>query len=116
MRCQPGVFAWVGELAANLETDNTAAVDELLEQRIGDVAWNVVDLAEPVMRGDDRTLAGVDDLCHGGVSGVRNVDDHAEPVHLAYDLAAVRCEAVPLRGGAAGIGVVLVPVVCGDLR
>ena len=50
------------------------------------------------------------------VGRVRDVDDHAEPVHLADDGPAVFGEAVPAGRRAAGVGVLVAPVVRGELH
>lgn len=115
LRGEPLVFAQVVELAADLEAEDAAFIDELFHQVVGHVARDVVDVAKTVVRGDDGVVAEVEDLRDGVVAGVRDVDDHVEAVHLADQLAAVCGEAFGARGGAAGVGVVLVPVVCGEL-
>ena len=106
----------VVELVADLETDHAALGRQFLQQVIRHVARDVVEAAQAVVGGHDRVRARLDGLRDGLIGGVRNVDHHAQAVHLPDHRAAAVVQAVPLRRGAAGVGVVVGPVVRGQLR
>ncbi len=105
----------VVELVAELEAHDAALGRQFLEERFGDVARDVVDQAQAVVGGHDGVRAGVDGLRHRFVRGMGDVDHHAEPVHFPDEGAAVIGEAVVLRRGTAGVGVVAGPVVGREL-
>ena len=104
------------ELVAELEAEDAALRCQSLEQCVRHIAGDIVHGAEPVVGGDER---GGADIERGGnrlVGSMRDVNHHAQAVHLADDREAAFVQAVPLRHGAAGIGVVAGPVVGGELH
>ena len=52
---------------------------------------------EATVRKDHRRLGDADRFAHGVGRGMRQVDQHAEPVHLAHDLLAEGSQPVVLR-------------------
>ena len=54
------------------------------------------------MTGDHRSAAGRDDLALRGFGGVRDIDQHAEPVHLGDQTPSFFVDAGPLRAAAHG--------------
>ena len=84
---------------------------QLLHQPVRHIARNVVHAAQSVMRGHQRLRAHVDRLRNRIVRGVRHVDHHAQPVHLADHGAPALVQPVPFRRRAAGIGEIVGPVV-----
>ena len=106
----------VVERVADVEPDHAPFCRELLQEVVGHVAGDVIQAAQPVVGGDDRMGAHLQRLRQRLVGRVRDVDDHAEPVHLADDGPAVFGEAVPASRRAAGVGVLVPPVVSGELH
>ena len=60
------------------------------------------------VREDDRRLREVEDLAHHVRRDVRDVDQHAEPVHLAHHLAPERRQPAVRRGVGRRVGPVVV--------
>ena len=104
------------KLVADLKADHSAFRREFLKQPVRHVAGNVIELAQPVVRGDKGVGAQVDRLRNGVVRCMRNVNDHAETVCLANPGASPIVQAVPLGRCAARVRVVALPVVGGQLH
>lgn len=63
------------------------------------------------MRCNDRDITDVDHLRDRIVGRVRDVNHHAQTIHLANHVAAMGTDAIRLRGRTTGVRIVLVPVV-----
>ena len=78
------------------------------EDVVGDVARVIGQGARARVREDDRRLRDVEHLAHHVRRDVRDVDQHAEPVHLAHHLAPERRQPAVRRGVGRRIGPVVV--------
>ncbi len=78
----------VQELRQNGDADHPALLGQGLEHLVAEVA--VMGRKRPAgrMRGHDRRLRVFQHVPERRIRGVRDVDDHAEPVHLGHDLPA----------------------------
>ena len=87
-----------------VDHDHAAVLGERPEHVVGHVAGVPVErpggrVAEDDGHGRDREGVG-----ERGVAHVREVDEHAEPVHLADELAARLVQPAPARGVGRGVG------------
>ena len=78
--------------------DDAAILGHVGENRVGDVARVVDERARGGVREDHGRRGDVEGGAHRARRYVREIDEHAEPVHLAHDLASKWRKAVVLRG------------------
>ena len=89
-----------------MDADHAAFGDQSPQDIVGDVGRIGTYRAQSRVTGDDGSAAGGDDLALGGLSGMRNIDQHAEPVHLRDQAAAFLVDAGPFDSAAhAGVRV-----------
>jgi hypothetical protein len=106
----------VVEAVADLERDDAALRRQLAEQGVAHRPGDVVEVPEPMVGGHDRVGGDLEGLLDRLVGGVRDVDDHAQSVHLPDDGSAAVVQSTPSPRRAAGIGEPVRPVVGGELQ
>ena len=79
--------------------DDRAAGDELAELVVVELAVVVDDRAAVRVAGPHRPAEMIERVAEALVAEMRGIENHAEPIHLAHELAAARAE-VSLRVGA----------------
>ena len=79
--------------------DDRAARDELADLIVGELTVVVDERAAVRVARPHRPAKMIERVAEALVAEVRRVEDHAEPIHLAQELAAARAE-VALRVGA----------------
>ena len=104
------------KLVADLEADHAALRRQLLQQRVRHVAWNVVDGAQAVMRGDDRVGAGVDGCEMASSEAWETLI--TMPSRFISRITSRPRSFSPCHFGvrAAGVGIIAGPVVRGELH
>ena len=75
-----------------------------------------IDTSQTMVCGNNRVAAQFDGLFHGFIRGVRNVDEHAQPVHFFDNRTATFVQAMPFGLRTAGVGELIGPVVGRKLR
>ena len=84
--------------------DDSAISRDSAQDRVGNVARNIDQRSRSGMRENYRRPADVQCVAHRARRDVRQIDQHAQPVHLAHDAVAERRQATVLGGIERGIG------------
>ena len=106
--CVFGEDFGVEEVAGEIDLHDAVLLAEGGDHFVGHVARGGGEGAAGGVGGEDGRLADFERVAEGLVGDVRDIDDHAEAVHLGDDFLAERREAVVgLVGVAGGIGPVV---------
>ena len=102
----------IDEGGEEVHHDDAVVLRDGLKHLVGHVASGLCERASGGVRGDDGRARGGDDVPEGLVGDVRDIDHHAEAVHLLNDLFAEGCESVVVGDGgvvdvAGGVGPVV---------
>ena len=99
-----GVDRFRDEARHERHHDDAAVLRHARENRVGHVARMIDERARAGVREDHRRLGDVERGAHRPGRDVRQVDEHAEAVHLAHDFPAEWREAAVLRRVERGVG------------
>ena len=86
---------WANE--NRIEPDHAAALTNDLDLFVGDVALDVVKLSRVGVRNNERFARQIDNVLESPWVNVRKIDEDAEPLALAHQVAAEICQAVAWR-------------------
>ena len=92
-----GSIARVDESRVEVDVHDAAVAGDGAELIVGQVARHVAERAGAGVRCDHRHGGDGDRVVEGAVRDVRQIDEHAEPVHLAHDVSTERGEAAGAR-------------------
>src|SRR5260370_6716761 len=103
------------KLIAYLKSKNAILRRQLLKNVVRHVPRDVDHVAHPIVRRNYRMETGIDRLQCRFRRSMRDVDYHPQQIHLMDHLSSMRCESIPLRFRATGIGIILIPVMRREL-
>src|SRR5260370_38071517 len=103
------------KLIAYLKSKNAILRRQLLKNVVRHVPRDVDHVAHPIVRRNYRMETGIDRLQCRFRRSMRDVDYYPQTIHLMDHLSSMRCKAIPLRFRAAGIGIILIPVMRREL-